>query len=184
MDYLQHASTDDDPLPVVDEHDREIDVLTRREVHLRGLRHRAVHVCVFDPLGRLWLQLRSRAKDSWGGYWDLSATGHVDPGESYEVAARRELREELGIDAEPIFITRLEANEWRCWEFHGLFYLRHAAPIEAFNRAEIEAVRPFARDELERLVATPDPAWPLCPGIVDALPWFTPQMGFGVPLAC
>src|SRR6185503_1142083 len=100
---IQPACTDGDLLPVVDENDIQFDVLPRREVHLRALRHRAVHVCVIDPLGRLWLQLRSRAKDAWGGYWDLSATGHVDPGETYEFAAHRELHEELGLTGEPVY---------------------------------------------------------------------------------
>src|SRR5438067_2202632 len=98
---FQPAETDSDLLPVVDENDNQIAVLPRREVHLRQLRHRAVHVCVIDPLERLWLQLRSRSKDAWGGHWDLSATGHVDPGETYEQAARRELIEELGIQGNP-----------------------------------------------------------------------------------
>lgn len=181
-EFFQPASTDADPLPHVDEHDRELGVLTRREVHQRGLRHRAVHVCVIDPLGRLWLQLRSRTKDAWGGYWDLSATGHVDAGESYDAAARRELREELGLNGDPVFLTKLEANAHRCWEFHALYSLRHAGPIIEFNRREIDDVRPFDRAELERLIATPAPAFPLCPGIADALPWLTPATGFGVPL--
>lgn len=36
----------------------------------------------------------------WGGLWTYSAAGHVDAGEDYITAAQRELKEELGINAE------------------------------------------------------------------------------------
>ena len=42
------------------------------------------------------MQKRSKSKDTWPGAWDSSCSGHVDSGEVYEVAAIRELDEELG----------------------------------------------------------------------------------------
>lgn len=165
------AATDRDLLPVVDEHDRPIDTRPRREVHLQGLRHRAVHVCVFDTAGRLWLQRRSRAKDTYGGFWDLSATGHVDPGESYDAAARRELREELGLDAAPEFLVKLPATARTGWEFHALYVLRGIDGPPAFNREEIEELRRLTLAQLRRVAALADPAWPLSPSIPDALPY-------------
>jgi ADP-ribose pyrophosphatase YjhB (NUDIX family) len=44
------------------------------------------------------LMLR-RAVEPGAGAWDLPA-GYLDPGESFEVAARRETREEAGLDVE------------------------------------------------------------------------------------
>ena len=41
---------------VVDAGDRVIGRATRRQVHARQLRHRAVHVLVFDMMGRLFVQ--------------------------------------------------------------------------------------------------------------------------------
>ena len=66
---------------------------TRRagEVHGNNLRHRAVHILVFNNLGELFLQKRSRWKDRHPRRWDSSAAGHVDAGEEYDVAANREL---------------------------------------------------------------------------------------------
>jgi isopentenyl-diphosphate delta-isomerase len=81
---------------VVDESDRVIGQATRREVHARGLRHRAVHVIVHDAAGRVFLQRRSFSKETSPGCWDSSCSGHVDAGEDYATAARRELGEELG----------------------------------------------------------------------------------------
>ena len=52
-----------------------------------------VHVCVFDHLGRLLIQQRSKEKGAWGGYWDVSIGGGVDAGEtSRQGAERRALR--------------------------------------------------------------------------------------------
>jgi isopentenyl-diphosphate delta-isomerase type 1 len=85
-----------DIFDVVDREDRVIGRAPRAEVHARQLLHRAVHVLVHDDAGRLFLQKRSLGKDTFPGCWDSSCSGHVDTGETYEIAARRELSEELG----------------------------------------------------------------------------------------
>jgi isopentenyl-diphosphate delta-isomerase type 1 len=81
---------------IVDDADRVVGQAPRREVHARGLSHRATHVLVHDDAGRVFLQLRSLGKDMFPGCWDSSCSGHLDAGEDYETAARRELGEELG----------------------------------------------------------------------------------------
>ena len=96
------SSTDEDLLPVVDEHDRVVGTATRREVHARGLRHRAVHIVVRNSAGRILLQERGPGKDSFPGWWDVSVGGHVDPEEDYTEAAAREAEEELGIRGAPL----------------------------------------------------------------------------------
>lgn len=84
---------------VVDEHDAVVRTTTREECHREGWLHRAVHVLVFNDAGELYLHRRSEKLRLWPGKWTSSASGHVDAGESYEHAAARELKEELGIDA-------------------------------------------------------------------------------------
>jgi isopentenyl-diphosphate delta-isomerase type 1 len=82
---------------VVNEHDEVIGRETRREVHRTGLRHRAVHVFVFNSRGEVFLQKRSLTKDSSPGLWESSASGHLDCGEDYDACAVRELKEEIGL---------------------------------------------------------------------------------------
>lgn len=95
--------TAEEILDIVDAHDVIVGAATRDEIHRHGHRHRAVHVLVFDPDGRIYVQRRSWTKDCSPGRWDTSAAGHVDHGESYAAAARRELAEELGLaPAEPL----------------------------------------------------------------------------------
>ena len=97
----------DEYFDVVDENDVVIDRQLRSEVHRLGLRHRAVHILVFNERGELFLQQRSLSKDTCPGLWDSSSSGHVDSGESYAAAAVRELGEELGLipstPLEPLF---------------------------------------------------------------------------------
>ena len=84
---------------VVDANDEVTGQATRHQVHSEGLIHRAIHIFVLNPAGELFLQKRSHLKDVHPGAWDSSAAGHLDSGEDYDVAAVRELEEELGISA-------------------------------------------------------------------------------------
>src|SRR5262249_53207043 len=95
---IETRSTKHEPLPVVDENDRIGRYASRSEVHGNNLRHRAVHILIFNQAGEVYLQQRSRWKDRHPFKWDSSAAGHVNGGESYDETARRELKEELGID--------------------------------------------------------------------------------------
>ena len=52
---------------VVDADDHVIGQATRREIHKKGLRHRSVHILVFNQEGKLFLQKRSLLKDESPG---------------------------------------------------------------------------------------------------------------------
>ena len=117
---------------VVDARDQVVGVESRGVVHATGLRHRAVHLFVFNGRGELFLQKRSPWKDKCPGKWDSSAAGHLDSGESYATAARREAAEELGIDPEQTPLREvgaLSASEATGWEFVRIFETRHEGPF-------------------------------------------------------
>jgi isopentenyl-diphosphate Delta-isomerase len=82
---------------VVDANDQVLKQASRSTVHKEKLFHRAVHVFVFNAVGQLYLQRRSMTKDTAPGKWVSSCSGHVDAGEDYDTAARRELGEEIGL---------------------------------------------------------------------------------------
>lgn len=123
--------------PVVDEEDRVLGEAPRAEVHGNNLRHRAVHILVFNSLGELFLQKRSRWKDRHPRLWDSSAAGHVDAGEDYDAAARRELQEELGVTAELTRVAKIHATEKTGQEFIWLYRAQHNGPFE-LAKSEIE----------------------------------------------
>ena len=77
-------------LEVVDEDNRVIGIASRKEIHEKGLRHRSVHIFIFNTKGDLYLQKRSPSKDQYPELGNLAA-GHTDPGESPLEAAQREL---------------------------------------------------------------------------------------------
>ena len=115
--------------PVVDEHDRVVGAAPRQEVHGDNLRHRAVHILIFNKAGEVFLQKRSRGKDRHPLRWDSSAAGHVDAGEEYDESAHRELREELGISAKLKRVVKLEASERTGQEFIWLYRADHEGPF-------------------------------------------------------
>lgn len=84
--------------PLVDEQGNITGAATRGECHNGSkLLHPVVHLHVFNSQGELYLQKRPDWKDIQPGKWDTSVGGHVDLGESVEMALRREVREELDI---------------------------------------------------------------------------------------
>ena len=106
---------------VVDADDKIIGKATRKEIHEKGLWHRSVHIFIMNTRGALFLQKRSLKKDLYPGCWDSSAAGHVDWGESYQQAAKRELREELGINEPLTFRFSVQACGETGWEHVGFF---------------------------------------------------------------
>ena len=120
---------------VVDPEDRVIGTASRGRVHAEDLWHRAIHILVFNAKGELFLQKRSPWKDKHPGKWDSSAAGHLDSGETYESAARRELAEELGLlpavaAATPLEeLGRLPASVETGWEFIRLYGVTHEGPF-------------------------------------------------------
>jgi isopentenyl-diphosphate Delta-isomerase len=133
----QHHTTDNEILEIVDCDDRVTGSGTRREIHEKGLLHRAVHVFVFNTAGEIFIQRRSAAKDRHPLKLDSSAAGHVDPGESYEITAQRELEEELGITAPVKKILWMRAQPETDNEHVALFSLVTDLP-PAPNGEEIE----------------------------------------------
>lgn len=143
-------NTEDELLYQVDESDVAIGPCRRGDAHRLGLRHRSVHILVFNLYGEIFLQKRSVHKDINPGLWDTSAAGHVDFGESYDDCASRELFEELNIPIEqtPEFLFKLEASEQTGWEFVQVYRLPWDEPIEP-NPDEISVGAWFSPEELE-----------------------------------
>lgn len=71
----------------------------RSVMRAQNLRHGATGVVVRDGLGRFFVHRRTDTKDVYPGHYDFTAGGVLQAGEEPLAAARRELAEELGIDA-------------------------------------------------------------------------------------
>ncbi|WP_127464613.1 NUDIX hydrolase, partial [Paenibacillus pasadenensis] len=86
---------------IYDESWMPVGTASRRDVHRLGLRHRSFHCWVYrigsgEP--KVLFQKRQLGKDTYPGFLDISAAGHLAAGETVREAVR-ELEEELGIAA-------------------------------------------------------------------------------------
>lgn len=57
-----------------------------------------VHICIFNTKGEMIIQQRQPFKAEWSNMWDISVGGSAIAGDTSQMAAERELREELGIE--------------------------------------------------------------------------------------
>lgn len=71
---------------------------TKAEILRGGDWRRVVHIWVVDDRDRLLIQQRAAGRGIFDNLWDVSVGGGVQAGEPSVEAARRELREELGLD--------------------------------------------------------------------------------------
>ncbi|MEU9192894.1 NUDIX hydrolase [Streptomyces hundungensis] len=89
----------------VDEQDRVLGVVERGDAVRQGWLYRMAMVLCRDAEGRYLVHRRPESAARFPGQYSWLVAGAVGVGESYEEAARRELREELGVDApvRPLF---------------------------------------------------------------------------------
>jgi isopentenyldiphosphate isomerase len=138
---------------VVNERDEVVGQAPRKEVHARGLWHRAIHVLVFNARGEVFLQKRSQLKDTAKGKWDSSSSGHLDSGEAYDLAAVREVREEIGLTLSqtPERLFKIAAGEETGWEFCWVYRCASEGPF-VLHPDEIETGGWFSPEAVTKWV--------------------------------
>ncbi len=146
-------------------------VAPKSEAHRLGLWHRCFHcwICGSDPEGAyLLVQRRAAGKDTWPGYLDVTAAGHLAAGEE-TLDGLREVEEELGLRVEagrlvPLGTRRYETEiSGGCdREFHDVFLLLDSTPPEDL-RLQAEEVASVLRVDLDAVEAIYEtgtaPAW-------------------------
>lgn len=85
---------------LVNPQDEVLGLMEKQQAHVNGLLHRAFSVFLFNAKGEMLLQKRAAGKYHSPNRWTNAVCSHPRDGESYLEAAKRRMKEELGIEAE------------------------------------------------------------------------------------
>jgi isopentenyl-diphosphate Delta-isomerase len=121
VDYCEEVS------PTGDKTGRLVEI---NSAHQTAIPHKISAVLVFTGDGKLIVQ----AHKKYGRRYDHSVGGHVDPGEDYEEAAKREMQEELGLLIPMTYVARdvygyVEYPEWNMKSVHLYGVYVATAPV-------------------------------------------------------
>jgi len=146
----------DEILDIVNEADEVVGQATRSDVHRKSLMHRATHIILTNSANQVYMQLRSKTKDTNPGLWDTSAAGHVDAGEEYTACAVRELKEELGVVVlvdSLVEIGRLPPTSDNGFEFVRIYTCQSDDPI-TLDADEIDDGKWVSQAELQQWLSS------------------------------
>ena len=139
-------------LDVVDEEDNVIGQATYDEIMEKKLIFRSANIMVFNSKGELFVHKRSRNLPTFPGMHDIKLGGIVDKGESYEEAAKRELKEEVGIEnakLEFLFSFKFRSSNYK--NNRKVYSCVYDGPIR-LQEEEIESGRFTTIEEAKKLM--------------------------------
>lgn len=135
----------------VDERDAVVGVVERSEaVRCRWL-HRVATIVCRDASGRFLVHRRPEDVSRFPGRVNWLLGGAVAAGESYESAAARELREELGVHGDPRLLFKFLCAGEICSYWIAVHEVVVTGPVRP-DPAEIASYTWLTEEELERLV--------------------------------
>lgn len=145
-------------ITIVDNKDKVIGSEERDIARQQGLAHRIVRVFVLNDYGQVLLHKRSKKLKDNPGKWDQSAGGHVDEGEDYAIAAKRETSEELGIEINDFislgkFYIERPALGGIVRRFQTVFKCQWNGSIN-YNKSEIVEIKWVTIEEIDNWLKT------------------------------
>ena len=143
---------------LVDASDRDVGRSEKLAAHEAGALHRAVSVFAFDSEGALLIQRRAPLKYHSGGLWSNSACTHPRDGEPLINAARRCIRDELGVECATIdpvfsFIYRAQVSPLLVEHEFDHVFVATIDGVPAPNPDEVDTLRRTSLRDISREVA-------------------------------
>lgn len=152
---------------LVSPEDKVLGQMEKLQAHQSGVLHRAFSVFLFNSKGEMLLQKRAQSKYHSPGEWTNACCSHPRIEESYQEAAERRLKEELGISAEISekfhFIYKAPVGgDLTEHELDHVFTGNYEGPLE-LNKEEVAETRYISMEDLNaELKAHPE----------NFTPWF------------
>ncbi len=141
-----------DQVVLVNPKDDVVGTMDKMKAHRLGELHRAFSVLVYNSAGEMLIQKRADSKYHSGGLWTNACCSHPRPNEESISAARRRLKEEIGLNADPeylykfIYKAKLD-NDLTEHEYDHVFTcITDEAPI--LNREEVADFKYINMSEL------------------------------------
>ena len=114
--------------------------------HQKGYLHPTVHIWIYTADKKILLQKRAATKKVFPGLWDISVAGHIAAGEAYEIAALREIKEEIALDLPTEDLLKIQTRKHNIVhpngiidnEFHQVYIAELKVPITHLKRQETE----------------------------------------------
>lgn len=129
--------------------------MEKMEAHEKGLLHRAFSVFIFNTKGELLLQQRAASKYHSPLKWTNTCCSHQRKGESTLDAAKRRLKEEMGIECDVrtayTFIYKADVGQGLTeHEFDHVLIGYFDGKEIPFNHSEVQAFRYVSLEEIEK----------------------------------
>lgn len=150
-------------IDIYDSNMNHLGVAPRSQVHQEGLWHKAFHCWIVkaasDGHHRVLLQLRSKSKATHPSLLDISAAGHLHPGETPRDGIRK-IEEELGLKVDFDKLTKLFTinhvyahNDYINHEFNPTYLLESDKNLSELNMnpQEVDGVLEATVDDLLNL---------------------------------
>lgn len=138
------------------------EIVSKNYAHLHGIWHGSVHLIIIDKSKKnVLLQKRCSKKALFPNMWDIIVGGHISSLEDCNIAIKRELKEELGLDIFNYKFKKIDRikeeffdNVLVSKEYVDVFLVVDDVNIDdiVLQEDEVSEVRWFNKDEFNKLI--------------------------------
>ena len=140
-----------EPTEVIDDNFNVLKVVPRKEIIDKNLKHKTVLIIVKNNKNQIYAAQRKHTKKIFPLKWIVGAGGAVNANESFEEAAKRELKEELGFISEIKYIFDFDYDaEFNNYKARVYFTIYNGKII--LNNKEFEQGKWVSVKELKKMI--------------------------------
>lgn len=147
-------------LDLVDENDLVYDTKSRAEIYEKGLNYvRTADAMIVNSKGQFWIPIRTANKAIAPNGFDIGVGGHVEHGETYDQAFRKEVQEEADWDIDQLNwerVGKFGPNDG--FPIYTMLYLIHSDIAPKLNHDDFVSAEWLYPDEIRQKVADGHPA--------------------------